>query len=98
MRKQTWIQIPSYDIPTHLANSLGKDTIHPPLGNELHHYNEQHILLFARLEELAGSYDNFSWCQTAQYLCDDSRYISDEDWTPYYFDSNHLTLTGAHLL
>ncbi len=61
-------------------------------------YDEVNGLLLSRLNRWGEQYDNFRWYNTAQYLCDRDCYIAAEDGRPYYYDHNHLTLTGVELL
>lgn len=92
--------IPNYefDVPKKLVIDLGESVLQTPPGVELQSYLERNKLLFNALEELVSTYDNFTWYRSSDYLCDEYCYIGSEEWIPYYFDSNHLTLTGARLL
>lgn len=87
-----------YDIPKKLAVDFQAGRPLDRIGSELQYHLERNKLLFDTLAKLAQRHSNFSWYQSADYLCDENCYISSEQWIPYYFDSNHLTLTGARLL
>lgn len=92
--------VPNYefDIPQKLALDLREGLSEIPFGSSLQSHLERNNVLFDRLDRLAASHGNFSWYQSADYLCGTRCRISSEEWIPYYFDSNHLTLTGARLL
>ncbi|GJM13259.1 MAG: acyltransferase [Pseudohongiella sp.] len=92
--------VPSYeyDVPKKLANDIGAGILQLPAGIELQTHLERNKLLFDRLNELSARYDSFNWYESANFLCDEYCSIANEEWIPYYFDSNHLTVTGARLL
>jgi peptidoglycan/LPS O-acetylase OafA/YrhL len=51
------------------------------------------------LEELKGiNTDNFKIYSSVNYFCNKECAIQAEDGKPYYFDREHLTLTGARIL
>lgn len=52
----------------------------------------------AEIAALDRRYENFHSFTTTQYYCESECFISNEAGNPYYFDSNHLTHTGAALL
>ena len=54
----------------------------------------------AELMAIAAEYDSFHFYATRQYFCEDDDHcrLGDETGKPYYYDSNHLTHTGAALL
>lgn len=75
----------------------------------LEDYRQSHELVIRadRLTDIDSSeqvaaldrrYENFHHFETLQYYCDTRCFISNEAGNPYYFDSNHLTDTGASLL
>ena len=47
---------------------------------------------------LEQKHDNLRVYPVVQELCADVCQIADDLYHPYYFDSNHLTLTGAKKL
>ena len=53
---------------------------------------------FGKIETLETKYPNLRVIQVKQILCNPKCLISDANKYPYYFDSNHLNLTGAKLL
>ena len=55
-------------------------------------------VLRTNLNKFAHEYPNFSWYDPTDLYCDDYCYLSTEDGTPLYYDSNHLTLTGVELM
>lgn len=81
-----------------------KDSIPKQLYlNRIERYSQSEYLkdnaeYFRKVEELKSKYSIFSTFETQQQLCDPNCEISTEEGKPYYFDSNHLTLTGAKKL
>lgn len=61
------------------------------------HY-ELSAALFENVKSYSQEFDNFTWYDGARNLCNDTCAISNEDGKPLYYDSNHLTLTGATYL
>jgi peptidoglycan/LPS O-acetylase OafA/YrhL len=58
----------------------------------------QEIDVASEIAALEARYRNFHRFPTVQYFCDQQCLISNEAGNPYYYDSNHLTHTGAALL
>jgi peptidoglycan/LPS O-acetylase OafA/YrhL len=54
---------------------------------------EKHLKRLKRIKE-----NNFNIYNVADYLCEEECKIVSDDGRPYYFDSDHLTITGAELL
>ena len=50
------------------------------------------------LTRIENRYDNFIRFKTTQFFCETECLISNEAGKPYYYDTNHLTHTGAALL
>ncbi|WP_445405574.1 acyltransferase family protein [Acinetobacter pittii] len=61
-------------------------------------YMSNNAIFFNKLETLESKYSNLKVYHVKQILCKPTCIISDENKYPYYFDSNHLNLTGAKLL
>lgn len=53
---------------------------------------------FQSVKTLSSKYKMFKIFEIQQQLCDPDCEISTKEGKPYYFDSNHLTLTGAKKL
>jgi peptidoglycan/LPS O-acetylase OafA/YrhL len=88
----------SFDIPKKLFENLSNGGGRIFIGGSLADYLDKNRLLFENLEYLAEHYSNFSWYRSSDFLCDFNCYLSSTEMKPYYFDTNHLTLTGAALL
>jgi peptidoglycan/LPS O-acetylase OafA/YrhL len=65
---------------------------------DVHKYLDDNAIFFTKLEVLESKYSNLKIDHVKQILCKPTCMISDENKYPYYFDSNHLNLTGANLL
>lgn len=87
-----------YDVPKKLALDYRHGRTLDRRGSLLVEHQEKNRQLFAVLERLQRNQESFSWYQSADYLCDEYCYISADNWIPYYFYTNHLTLTGVRLL
>jgi hypothetical protein len=61
------------------------------------HY-ELNAKLFENIRKYSEELDNFTWYDGSKNLCQNTCAISDEQGKPLYYDSNHLTLTGADYL
>lgn len=61
-------------------------------------YLSQNAEYFDQLNTLKSEYESFSYFEVHPQLCNPSCEVSTVDGKPYYFDSNHLTLTGAKKL
>ena len=56
-----------------------------------------HDLFFSEIEKITS--ENFERFSVIDYLCKSGSVLyKDDEGTPFYFDSNHLTLTGAKAL
>jgi peptidoglycan/LPS O-acetylase OafA/YrhL len=56
-----------------------------------------HDLFFSEIEKITS--ENFERFTVVDYLCQSGSVLyKDDDGTPFYFDSSHLTLTGAKAL
>lgn len=55
-------------------------------------------ILINKAKELKLNFSNFDYLNIAPIFCDSKCVISTIDKKPYYFDDDHLTLTGAQLL
>jgi len=67
-------------------------------GMIIHAERLHEIDVAAEIDALAARYDSFHRFPTIQYFCDQQCLISNEAGNPYYYDSNHLTHSGAALL
>jgi len=64
----------------------------------VHKYlNENHEII-TDLKSIKGKYKNFNTYEVHQVLCHPNCVISDAENHPYYFDDDHLNLTGANQL
>lgn len=61
------------------------------------HY-EKSVTLFENIKAYSEELENFSWHDGSKNLCGDTCAVADETGKPLYYDSNHLTLTGAAYL
>lgn len=61
------------------------------------HY-ELNAQLFENIKGYSEKLNNFTWHDGAKNLCMNTCAIADEQDKPLYYDSNHLTLTGADYL
>ncbi|MCX0343644.1 acyltransferase [Acinetobacter radioresistens] len=61
-------------------------------------YLSQNSAYSKEINKLKSKYSLFKTNETYQYLCDPICQISSTDGKPYYFDKDHLTLTGARNL
>lgn len=61
-------------------------------------YQENNAHLFEELSPLKEKFKNFRTYEVAQIFCKTKCVISDSHKHPYYFDDDHLNLTGAELL
>jgi hypothetical protein len=89
--------VPTYDvhIPTTLFNDLDNQKAFSMTKEK--HFERTHIFRnFVAGAELSG----VEVLDPTEFLCSAERgcLVSTEDFRPYYFDSNHLTLTGSSLL
>lgn len=50
------------------------------------------------VKKLQIKFHNFNYVETASIFCNPICIISDDNKKPYYFDDDHLTLTGAEIL
>ena len=64
----------------------------------IHAQRLQEIDVASEIAALEARHRNFHRFPTVQYFCDQQCLISNEAGNPYYYDSNHLTHTGAALL
>ncbi len=88
----------SYSIPESLYRQFSSGHKKSNSGLTLTEHLEKNRVLIDKLRGLEIRHENFSWYQPADFLCGEQCNIASPEWTPYYFDSNHLTLTGARLL
>lgn len=65
---------------------------------DVNKYLNDNSNFFRKIEALETKYPNLRVIQVKQILCNPKCVISDANKYPYYFDSNHLNLTGAKLL
>ena len=65
---------------------------------DVNKYQNDNSNFFRKIEALGTKYQNLRVIQVKQILCNPKCVISDVNKYPYYFDSNHLNLTGAKLL
>lgn len=61
-------------------------------------YLKENSSFFQKIEELETQHSNLRIFHVDQIFCNTRCLISDSDKYPYYFDSNHLNLTGAKKL
>ncbi len=89
--------VPTYDvhIPTAMFNDLDNQKAFT-ITKEMHFERTQIFRNFVSGAELLG----VEVLDPTEFLCSSERgcLVSTEDFRPYYFDSNHLTLTGSSLL
>jgi len=90
----------SYIMPTpaysrHVPKTLWNDDVPIILKSRLEYIKglEKHL---NELEEIEAS--NFKVYGVVDYFCENKCEIASDDGMPYYFDSDHLTITGAKLL
>ena len=99
--KVTYISpIPTYDspIPKTMLQSwkINKELNRTGLDRASHLKKlEPH---YGMLRALQSEIDTFQWLDPTDSLCGSACYIASPDGKPYYYDTNHLTLTGASLL
>jgi len=87
-----------FDVPKKLFADYQAGSTLQRQGKSRQAYQQRNGQLLQRLANLEAQFSDFSWYPSADYLCQQHCYLSAEDWSPYYFDSNHLTLTGADRL
>lgn len=87
------LPVPIYDEPIPKLLFLNKSKIY-----DVNTYLSQNAKYFEQLNTLKSKYNLFSYFEIHQQLCNPSCEISTVDGRPYYFDNDHLTLTGAKKL
>lgn len=92
------VPIYSFDVPTRLFMDFRARGEMQRAGQSLQNYLEKNQNLHAGIEKLVRDYPNFVRFRSGDYLCEMDCLLSSETGEPYYYDSNHLTLTGAALL
>jgi len=92
------VPIYSFDVPKKLLTDFQATGELQSLGKSLQSHLEEYQELHAGIEQLSRSYENFIRDRTGDFLCATGCLLSNEAGEPYYYDSNHLTLTGAALL
>lgn len=65
---------------------------------DVNKYLDNNHEIIADLESIKHKYKNFSTYEVHQVLCHPNCVISDAENHPYYFDDDHLNLTGANQL
>lgn len=65
---------------------------------DVNKYLDNNHEIIADLESIKHKYKNFSAYEVHQVLCHPNCVISDAENHPYYFDDDHLNLTGANQL
>ncbi|WP_372404640.1 acyltransferase family protein [Acinetobacter piscicola] len=61
-------------------------------------YQSDNAEFFAQMEALKSKYSNLQTHEVSQIFCNTECIVSDDAKHPYYFDDDHLNLTGAKLL
>lgn len=61
-------------------------------------YIAEHKSYFEQINKLKSKFKNFNVFEVHQALCKTDCAVETSDHKPYYFDSNHLTLTGSDQL
>ncbi|NKB34213.1 MAG: acyltransferase family protein [Pseudomonadales bacterium] len=92
--------VPSYgfSIPEKLFRDYTENGVLTLIGDFSTEHESRVAGLKSRLDIIQSNYDNFHWFDASDLLCDQNCYISNPDGGPLYYDSNHLTLTGAERL
>lgn len=92
--------VPLYDfsIPKRMLENLTEKGEALRVGMPLQQHVDYVAQLHKNLNQYQTDYSNFQWFDPTRYFCEDYCYIANEAGVPLYYDTNHLTLTGASLL
>ncbi len=92
--------IPVYrdDVPTTLYNAATATPASAAAGMSPEAYREGNHKFLAGLDRLALGHDNLHRFGPLPLLCSERCHLAGPDGTPWYYDTDHLTLTGADRL
>ena len=86
------IPVYEYHVPEYLLFNNFRHS-----GQNIQYFSEKYESEFQLLEQLSDRY-GILFVSTLESFCSPKCLLADSEFRPYYFDNNHLTLTGANLL
>lgn len=93
------LPVPIYENNSYYEGSIPKSLF---LGKDSKLSYKDYLLinqnLMIKAKDLKSSFSNFEYLNTSQVFCSSVCSISTLDKKPYYFDDDHLTITGARKL
>lgn len=93
------LPVPNYENDPYYEESIPK-TLYKGKESKLKYsdYLVENNDLIENSKYLESKFSNFNYLNTGPIFCNPKCIISTADKKPYYFDDDHLTLTGAQLL
>lgn len=93
------LPVPMYEYTDYYESSIPRALYKSKDSNLTYsQYLSMNKELIDTVKKLQGKFTNFNYIETAQAFCNQYCSISTGDKKPYYFDDDHLTLTGAEIL
>lgn len=93
------LPVPMYEYSQYYGSSIPKTLYHNKESKLIYsQYLSMNRELIDAVRKLQVEFPNFSYVETAQAFCNPHCMISTSDKKPYYFDDDHLTITGAEVL